>query len=207
MFPMAARGTASREFQMFFGAVLRPVAALARLAILVVVLSAAAPAGAQENFLWSVEDGSGARLFLYGSIHLATQDIYPLPEVVQRAFDNSVQLVVEADVSSPDIGATMSQVTASGTYLYERTTLWDVIGAELSEDLKKCAVKSGLPPDLFEMLKPWLAAMTLEAMRLKGMGYDDRLGLDLHFLQLPRTGTSKSASWSRWRSRWRFSPP
>ena len=143
---------------------------------------AAAPLLAQDNFLWSVEDGAGARLFLFGSIHMADPETYPLPEIVDQAYQASEQLVVEADVTSPDMGEIMSQVSASGVYLGSGRSLWDDLGPSLSEGLAKCAATVGLPPQLFEHLRPWLAAMTLEALRLKSMGYDEELGIDRHFI-------------------------
>ncbi|MDR2456114.1 MAG: TraB/GumN family protein [Deltaproteobacteria bacterium] len=145
-------------------------------------LLAAGPLLAQENMLWAVEDGSGSRMFLYGSIHMATPDIYPLPPVVENAFDISSRLMVEADVTNPDIAATLMEVTMNGMYKAANEDLWQEIGPELSDGLKACAAKSTLPDELFARLKPWLAAVTLEAMRLKVLGFDENLGLDRHFL-------------------------
>jgi uncharacterized protein YbaP (TraB family) len=175
---------------MTFAQAFRRGAALARALAMLAVLAAflAAPAAsAQDNFLWSVEDGAGAKLFLFGSIHLATPGTYPLPEAIDRAFASSVQLVVEADVTSPDLVSTMTSVTFAGIYR-DGKTLWDEIGPELSEGLKKCAAKTKLPDELFVSLRPWLAAMTLEAMRLKAMGFQEELGLDRHFIMEAKEG-------------------
>lgn len=169
--------------KMIFDVVKKRLACLAWLSALLVALMASG-ASAQDNMLWSVEDGVGSKLFLYGSIHMATPDTYPLPAIVEQAFANSVNLVVEADVTDPGMTDSMLKILTGGeaTYLKSGKDLWSDIGPSMSEGLKACAGSHGLPVDLFTQLKPWLAAVTLEAVRLKALGYDENLGLDRHFL-------------------------
>jgi uncharacterized protein YbaP (TraB family) len=164
-------------------AAMAKAAKLAAAAALLLAL-AAGPAGAQEHFLWSVEDGAGAELFLFGSIHLASEDMYPLPEVVEKAFASSDQLVVEANVARPDVLKVMASFRDKGLYLDGDESLWQDIGPELASGLTACANKIGLGAEFLDRLKPWLAAITVETFRLNSLGLKESLGVDRHFLGL-----------------------
>src|SRR5688572_1604548 len=65
--------------------------------------SAAAQTGG-KNFLWKVQKGA-AVLYLAGSVHALSADVYPLPAAYQRAFDASDTLVEELDFNEAGIGA------------------------------------------------------------------------------------------------------
>ena len=65
---------------------------------------AAAPTGA-KSFLWKVESATGA-LFLAGSVHALSADIYPLSPAFERAFNSSDTLVEEIDLGE------MAQLTS-----------------------------------------------------------------------------------------------
>jgi uncharacterized protein YbaP (TraB family) len=157
-------------------------AALLSLTLFGASLISAAAASADGSFLWSVEDQAGSRMYLYGSIHMAVPEVYPLPEVVEGAFKESAELVVEADVTGEGfMGEMMEAAFKNGIYLDGRD-LWGELGPDLSAGLKACAARAGLPPEMLQNLKPWLAAITLEATRVKALGFDESLGLDRHFL-------------------------
>ncbi|MFO7595270.1 MAG: TraB/GumN family protein, partial [Desulfocurvibacter africanus] len=73
-----------------------------RLASLLLVLLLLCPpvwAGPGIGFLWQVQGEKP--LYLLGSIHLAEPDLYPLDPALQRVFEASDVLVVEADVTGP----------------------------------------------------------------------------------------------------------
>ena len=48
--------------------------------------------------LYRVTDKNGNILWLFGSIHIGREDYYPLPDYVQKAFDEADMLAVEADI-------------------------------------------------------------------------------------------------------------
>src|SRR5437870_328701 len=54
----------------------------------------------QRLFLWRIQSGK-ATAYLLGSIHVAKASMYPLDPQIEKAFNNSAALVVEAD-ASPD---------------------------------------------------------------------------------------------------------
>ena len=48
--------------------------------------------------LYKVTDGDGDVVWLFGSIHVGTEDFYPLPDYVEEAFEGSDRLAVEVDI-------------------------------------------------------------------------------------------------------------
>ena len=94
------------------------------LAIAVALSGAAAaqtrPAGG-KNFLWKVQSGSGV-LYLAGSVHALTPDVYPLNPAYQRAFDATGVLVEEIDLKEADpFSSGAAALLAKGLYQDGRT--------------------------------------------------------------------------------------
>ncbi|MDR0620753.1 MAG: TraB/GumN family protein [Deltaproteobacteria bacterium] len=145
----------------------------------------AAPLALAENgkhFLWSVSDSNGPRLYIMGSIHMAREDLYPLAPVIEEAFGRATDLVVEVDTSSVDMVELAQKTFTSGIYK-DGSTIWDHLDPETSELLKKCLKQTSLNSNAASIMRPWLLAMTMELEKLQSLGYDDKLGLDLHFIQ------------------------
>ena len=158
----------------------------ALLAVSLLLLSVCGQARAQDLFLWSVEAPDGSTLLhLFGSIHMASADTYPLPDRVMEAFARSDRLVVEADVTDAREAEVLARLGDEGI-LAPPATLWDLVGPETEARLDACLAQTNLPKMLFDRFKPWMASLTLEAVRLIRQGYDEKLGLDRHFLTLAR---------------------
>lgn len=56
---------------------------------------------AAGSFLWEVSSLTN-KVYLYGTVHAGKPQWYPLPEEVERAFNDSSVLVVEADISDAE---------------------------------------------------------------------------------------------------------
>ena len=79
-----------------------------KIAILVVVvlclslllpLSACPDSAPGKSFIWKVSSETNS-IYLLGSIHLATPELYPLDSCIEDAFALADNLVVEVDLSS-----------------------------------------------------------------------------------------------------------
>ncbi|MDR1110067.1 MAG: TraB/GumN family protein [Deltaproteobacteria bacterium] len=141
------------------------------------------PAQAQDgrSFIWSVSDGGGPRLYLLGSVHMARPDLYPLPLVMEEAFAASDSLVVELDPTEVDhLG--MAQATLRRGLYADGETIWRFLDPATADLLRSCLVKSSIPKVVAERMKPWLLAITMSVEALNGLGYDEELGLDRHFV-------------------------
>jgi uncharacterized protein YbaP (TraB family) len=160
-------------------------AARARLLLAVALfLGAAAAAAAQarpaaaKNFLWKVQSGSGV-LYLAGSVHALTAQVYPLNAAYQRAFDASATLVEEIDLGDTSILAAAPMMMAKGVYQDGRT--FERVVSKETAALVAQRLNGTIPPELLSPMKPWLVTLMLTAMQVQQAGLDSSLGLDKHF--------------------------
>ena len=73
--------------------------ALLRLSLCLTLLFAHAAAASARDFLWKATSKTGGRVYLVGSVHLLTQDFYPLSLSIDQAFKESDLLVEEVDLA------------------------------------------------------------------------------------------------------------
>lgn len=131
-----------------------------------------------KTFLWKVTSDTNT-VYLLGSIHVATKDLYPLPQSIEDAFAKSTKLVLEIDESKVDPAAMQKMVMAKGLY-----PAGDSIQKHLSKDAQKTLATYLDGADLGAMaqMKPWLLAVQITAEQLGKLGLDPSQGVDKHFL-------------------------
>ena len=137
-------------------------------------------AESKRGFLWEVASPTG-KVHLFGSIHLATEDCYPLPATVESAFDDSEQLVVEVDVGEERQAEIAMMMMARGTLPAEES-LADHIPVALAEQLADYLEGAGIPAATFDRFKPWLVALTVAVVEAQKLGLDPALGIERYFL-------------------------
>jgi len=140
---------------------------------------AAAPVAQTHAFAWKATKGKGV-VYLVGSVHMLTADFYPLPAALDAGFKDSDLLVEEANLAemlSPNMQFTM----LSRGMLPAGQTLDKVISPATLALLDKHTSGLGMPLDALKQFKPWMLAMTIEAMEWQKAGFDAELGLDKHF--------------------------
>ena len=157
---------------------------LARLAVAAALVLAPAIAWSddtksKDTLCWKVTR-DGAEVHLLGSIHLATEDLYPLQKEVEDAYDRSKHLVVEADIGK-GAGEVQAMVMEKGM-LPEGDSLSKHVSKETLELLEKQAEKYGIPMEALDRVRPWLIALQLQAMAMQKLGLDGSFGIDKHFL-------------------------
>ena len=145
------------------------------------LLAAASALPAQQKLLLWEASGSSGKAYLFGSVHTAKPDMYPLNAAIEEAYAASDALVVEVNMNAVDQQAVSRKTMALGVN-FDGTTLADTLPAEELEALKTFCAERNLPFAALNIMKPWLAAMTLAIMEYQRQGYDFELGLDRHFL-------------------------
>jgi uncharacterized protein len=135
--------------------------------------------GAGKNFLWKVQHGSGV-LYLAGSVHALSADVYPLNDAYQRAFDASDTLVEELDLNQAGMLTAAPMLLTKGMYTDGRT--FDKVVSADTVALVRARLK-GTPfsLELIQSMKPWMVMLMLSAMQVQLAGLDAQLGLDKHF--------------------------
>ena len=147
---------------------------VATAALLLVAVAAQA-----KSFAWKVTGKSGV-VYLIGSVHLLSNDFYPLQPALDAAYKDSDLLVEEVDMA--ELTDPTGQLALLGKAMLPSATPLDkVISAQTYALLAKRAETLGLPLEPFKMLKPWMVALTLVQMEWQQAGFDPQLGLDKHF--------------------------
>lgn len=134
-----------------------------------------------RGFLWKTEN-AGNTVYLLGSIHIANKAMYPLRLEIQKAYEASNFLVVEADITKMDDEAVQQQVLDISVYK-DNTTLKDHISAEAYKKLGEILQENGLETHALDTFKAWNVSSALDYLTSAKSGFDAGIGIDTHFLQ------------------------
>ena len=121
-----------------------------------------ANAGA-KGVAWVVED-EDTKVYLLGSIHLGTPDLYPMHKKLSKAFDESDGLFVEANLLDP----TGMDYYIEKAMFNDGRTIKDVVSQETYAKLQKVATQLEVPMEELEMQKPWLLSNNFSTMMMDG---------------------------------------
>jgi uncharacterized protein len=148
------------------------------LALALVACGAGAePAGGGKLFLWEVKSPTNT-VYLFGSLHAARPDFYPLPKPVEDAYRQADELAVEIDIT--DV-ARMAKSLALLTYT-PPDSLDHHVSPEVWKRVEAAAKQAKQDVAAFKPLKPAVLASVLAVGALQEHGYDAAAGIDLHFL-------------------------
>jgi len=151
------------------------------LAVCALTLAAAVPSAqtSGRSFLWKVQAGTRV-LYLAGSVHALSSDVYPLAPAFEQAFAASGTLVEEIDLAEAESLSAAPVLLAKGMYLDGRR--FDTSVSKDTAALVATRMRgSGLPVELIQTMKPWMVMLTIAALEAQKAGLDTSLGLDKHF--------------------------
>jgi uncharacterized protein len=161
-------------------------AALLACAIAILSIPARAADAAATNavrcMMWKATSKT-ATVFLLGSLHVAAPEMYPMPPAVEDAFARSDKLVVEVDMNKLDQQKLFAFIAEKGGYK-DGKTLPECVSKETWEATRDAIQQFGIPLTGFEKLKPWYVGMVLMMAQIEKLGYDSKLGIDQHFMNL-----------------------
>ena len=124
--------------------------------------------------------------WLLGSIHAGKPSLYPLPDPVERAWQQSRALVMEVDMTH--ISQAQWQEMGAITRLVDGKTLKDHLPMDLYRRTLIAAGQNGLNESMLAPLRPWFAAITLTQAALERTGYRGEFGVDQHFAKRANDG-------------------
>ncbi len=134
-----------------------------------------------RGFFWRV-DSESTSVYLFGSIHVGTPELYPLHELIERTFHESDKLAVEADIRPATQMAALPFYVAATMLPADtslRNELPDDIRALLDDYIRDAAPMYGLAID---RMRPWAAAMMVTMTEIQNAGFKPEWGVDLYFL-------------------------
>lgn len=130
--------------------------------VAVLLFGCSNPSGGEDKdyFFYRV-DSETTTVYLFGSIHLGSEDMYPLARDIESAFAESDVMVVEADAANLDPASAMRLV------MLEEGSLGDMIADSTYEKLVEYFTGIGLPAAYYNRMKPWFAGMTVSMMKAR----------------------------------------
>src|SRR5262249_36982215 len=133
----------------------------------------------RKGFFWKVSSPT-AEIHFFGSIHVATADVYPLPAEIESAFKAASFLVVELDPFAD--GGTNQALQAMQRGMYPPDDSLDKhVSPETMAMFREFLQKNDLPPMTMAMLsrmKPGLAMTAVTVLVIEKIGMSADYGVD-----------------------------
>ena len=137
--------------------------------------------------LYRVTDEDGHTLWLFGSIHVGTEDFYPLPDYVLDAYNGSDALAVEIDIVAleADIVGQMSLVQMM---MYtDGTAISQHLPADTYERAVAILQENRLYSPVLDMYYPAMWWSTIETLAYEKADAHAEYGIDMNLLQMAKT--------------------
>jgi len=150
---------------------------ITRISLLILALSFSALSNA-ESAVWKISS-SNSYLYLAGTLHVLSEEDYPLPEEFNTAYSDASHIVFETDIDVMNAPDTSNRMMELLTYS-DGSTLLDRLSLETTSQLRQYTVDVGIPLETVKLFKPGLLLSMLTFMELKTLGMDAP-GVDAHF--------------------------
>ena len=132
-------------------------------------------------FLWKATSPT-TTVYLLGSIHVANESMYPLPEEIEKAFAQSKALAVEVDLTKVDATAMQAALMEKGMY-EPGDSIEKHVPKQTLAMLRDYLSKRGMPAEAMEQFRPWALAVTITMLEVQSLGFEAALGIDKHFME------------------------
>ena len=144
---------------------------------------------AQTNspLIWKVTlPDSDTTLYLFGSIHAAKEDVFPLNKVIRNAYADSDYLAVECDTIAY-AQDTLAQMEMSQMMVYsDGSTIEDHLSAETFKKVKKYLLDTDSFNSNYVYFKPALFESLLSNAAAEKSGMSSEYGIDESFPEMAR---------------------
>jgi uncharacterized protein YbaP (TraB family) len=127
-----------------------------------------------KGFLWEVKSGENT-VYMLGSIHVASNDIYPFSNSLWKAYNDSETLILEADIYNEE---ELQEMTMLAFY-NDGTSLKDHVSAESYQKVVETAALFGIPEETTAAIRPWYLSSVFENYALAGSVDADKIVADL----------------------------
>ena len=150
---------------------------------------------ASTGFLWRISDEDNV-VYLLGSIHVGTQDLFPMSKSIMDAYEATAHLAVEIDILDEEIIEWTDELLesiAEYEVFMDGTVLKDVLDEETYAVICEIMAWLEVPEEEFEQFKPWVFVELLTAIYEMEMAYEGYeayaeyiIGIDEFFLLLAK---------------------
>lgn len=136
-------------------------------------LLASAPVLAAHPALWRAQDND-TTVYFFGTVHVMKAGMHWRYPAVDKALAASRVLYIEAtDADQATLQPLVLQYGLDPTH-----PLSSLISKQENDLLQQAATQMGIPAAGLEMMRPWLAGVSISAAPILKAGYDPKLGVD-----------------------------
>lgn len=129
------------------------------------------------------KEGSNNKLYLFGSIHVADDRAYPLPDKVMKAYEESDALAVEVDVVGLTKNLNLQVDTLKVMLIPDGTTVKNCLEEETYQMMVDYLKKNKMYYSSYEYYKPALHYSLISSLQAEKTGLKATKGIDLYFLE------------------------
>lgn len=133
--------------------------------------------------LYKVTDDDGDVVWLFGSIHIGTEDFYPLPEYVTDAFEGADALAVEFDIIREEENDDPEALINEFMYK-DGTTIKDHVSEEIYQNGVKALKKLGYYNSVMDNFPPVIWSSLIDELMVEDTEFTYELGIDRHLIEL-----------------------
>lgn len=152
--------------------ILLKVARRATLALVALLAMGAGPVFAQPS-LWAIKD-KDSTIYLFGTVHVLKPQTQWRSAKITKAFTEADDLVLE--IADSDSKAMQPLMLRYG--VDHATPLSRKLSPESYAKLRTAAEGMGLSPAIIDIMRPWMAALTVSLTPLLQAGYDPESGVE-----------------------------
>ncbi len=133
---------------------------------------------ADPLYLWYTSRGE-TEMYLLGSIHVLSEDFYPLPDYIEALARHADVLVLEADIREENLNSEeIAQLTMEKGFYHDGSSIKDHLEKSLYQSLAVAVKKAGLSMERISLMKPWLLSLTLQNLELEALGFSSDSGME-----------------------------
>ncbi|ACB83870.1 TraB/GumN family protein [Natranaerobius thermophilus] len=134
-----------------------------------------------KGIFYEVEGGTN-QVYLFGSVHVGHEDMYPLSPKVEDAFQEADVLGLEIDMAGMTEMEIGQQMATLGMY-HDGTKMTDVVSEETFEEVADMAVSIGIDRETLNNFKPWYGALIASEIAINEAGLSPEYGIENYFIE------------------------
>ncbi|WP_353893684.1 TraB/GumN family protein [Proteinivorax hydrogeniformans] len=126
--------------------------------------------------------GGENQVYLFGSVHMGHEEMYPLDDAVEEAFTQSDVLAMELDmvnVSEFELGLEMVELAVFN----DGRSMTDIVPEEDFLKLYELVKPFGMTKDVLNQFQPWYGAMLLSEVMAQQAGVSSDYGVETYFIE------------------------
>lgn len=144
---------------------------------------------AQERGALFKAEANGNTLYLFGTMHVGTPDMFPLEPRIEKAVADANVLALEVDNEAAT--GQMAQVMQRYAMLRPGANPYAAMSAQSREQLGAALRGAGMPEQVTTMFKPWMLSTMLAVHEYARLGFNATLSTDSYLARLARSNKVK----------------